>query len=113
MEDELKIAREIQKGLLPSQLPDVPGFEIAAANFSSKQVGGDYYDFSMGEDNTLNVAFGDATGHGMLAGTIVTLMKGLFLSDASRFDIQKFFNHCSRAIKEMRRRLGVVDLERT
>jgi serine phosphatase RsbU (regulator of sigma subunit) len=32
----------------------------------------------------------------------VTLMKGLFLSDAARFDIQVFFNNCSRAIKEIR-----------
>ncbi len=38
----------------------------------------------------------------MQAGTIVTLMKGLFLSDSSRFEIQPFFNHCSRAIKEIR-----------
>jgi serine phosphatase RsbU (regulator of sigma subunit) len=65
-------------------------------------VGGDYYDFSTAPDGSLSVAFGDATGHGMQAGTIVTLMKGLFLSDASRFDIQVFFNHCSRAIKEIR-----------
>ncbi|MDL1894498.1 hypothetical protein FBQ87_16665, partial [Sphingobacteriales bacterium CHB3] len=45
MEDELLIARDIQKGLLPSVLPSIPGFDIAAANISSKQVGGDYYDF--------------------------------------------------------------------
>ncbi len=42
LEDELVIAREIQKGLLPSILPSLPGLEIGAANFSSKQVGGDY-----------------------------------------------------------------------
>lgn len=38
----------------------------------------------------------------MQAGTIVTLMKGLFLSDASRFDILTFFSHCSNAIKQIR-----------
>ncbi len=44
MEDELNIAREIQRGLLPSTLPKIPGYEIVAVNISSKQVGGDTYD---------------------------------------------------------------------
>jgi serine phosphatase RsbU (regulator of sigma subunit) len=69
---------------------------------TATEVGGDYYDFSANGTAGLNIAFGDATGHGMQAGTIVTLMKGLFLSDASRSDITTFFNHCSRAIKEIR-----------
>ena len=42
---------------------------------TATEVGGDYYDFSVGQDGTLNIGFGDATGHGMQAGTIVTLMK--------------------------------------
>ena len=41
LEDELLIAREIQKGLLPSVIPEIPGFQISATNVSSKQVGGD------------------------------------------------------------------------
>ena len=45
MEDELQIAREIQKGLLPSVLPAIPGsLKSPPRNMSSKQVGGDYYD---------------------------------------------------------------------
>ncbi len=82
--------------------PRPAGFDIAVYMKTATEVGGDYYDFSTAADGALNVAFGDATGHGMQAGTIVTLMKGLFLSDAARFDIQAFFNHCSRAIKEIR-----------
>jgi serine phosphatase RsbU (regulator of sigma subunit) len=48
------------------------------------------------------VGFGDATGHGMQAGTIVTLMKGMFTSDVSRLEIPAFFNHCSKSIKGIR-----------
>jgi two-component system sensor histidine kinase ChiS len=99
---ELEDARRLQLSMLPKELPRVPGYDIAVFMKTATEVGGDYYDFSAGQDGVLNVAFGDATGHGMQAGTIVTLMKGLFLSDASRFDIQTFFNHCSRAIKEIR-----------
>ncbi len=99
---ELDDARLLQLSMLPKDVPVFPGYDIAVYMKTATEVGGDYYDFSTGADGALSVAFGDATGHGMQAGTIVTLMKGLFLSDAARFDIQVFFNHCSRAIKEIR-----------
>ena len=99
---ELEDARKLQLSMLPKDIPKIPDYDIGVFMKTATEVGGDYYDFSMAEDSTLNVAFGDATGHGMQAGTIVTLMKGLFLSDASRFDITTFFNHCSRSIKQIR-----------
>jgi phosphoserine phosphatase RsbU/P len=71
MEDELKIAREIQKGLLPGRLPSVPGFDIAAANFSSKQVGGDYYDVIPLDDRRYIIAIGDVSGKGTPAALLM------------------------------------------
>jgi len=44
MEEDLLIARDIQRNLLPSTLPEYDKYDIAAMNVSSKQVGGDYYD---------------------------------------------------------------------
>ncbi len=99
---ELEDARRLQLSMLPNKIPEVPGYEIAVFMKTATEVGGDYYDFNLSPDGELNVAFGDATGHGMQAGTIVTLMKGLFISESSKFEIQKFFNHCSRAIKEIK-----------
>ncbi|HTO93381.1 MAG TPA: SpoIIE family protein phosphatase, partial [Bacteroidota bacterium] len=99
---ELEDARVLQLSMLPREVPELPGYEIAVYMKTATEVGGDYYDFSAAPDGALSVALGDATGHGMQAGTIVTLMKGLFLSDASRFEIQSFFHHASRAIKDIR-----------
>ncbi len=99
---ELEDARRLQLSLLPKDVPNLPLYEIAVFMKTATEVGGDYYDFHVEPDGTLDIAFGDATGHGMQAGTIVTLMKGLFVSDASRFDIPAFFNHCSKAIKDIR-----------
>jgi ligand-binding sensor domain-containing protein/serine phosphatase RsbU (regulator of sigma subunit) len=99
---ELEDARTLQLSMLPREVPKLPHYDVAVYMKTATEVGGDYYDFSVGQDGSLNVAFGDAAGHGMQAGTIVTLMKGLFLSDASRFDIQSFFNHCSKSIKEIK-----------
>jgi len=71
MEDELLIAREIQKGLLPSVLPSIPGMDIGAANISSKQVGGDYYDLISLPDGRHIVAIGDVSGKGTPAALLM------------------------------------------
>ncbi len=71
LEDELLIAREIQKGLLPSRLPDIPNYEIAAANISSKQVGGDYYDVIATGENRYMLAIGDVSGKGTPASLLM------------------------------------------
>ncbi|MBK7258195.1 MAG: hypothetical protein IPI01_10410 [Ignavibacteriae bacterium] len=99
---ELEDARRLQLSMLPQEVPQLPGYEIAVFMRTATEVGGDYYDFVPGDGGVLNVGFGDATGHGMQAGTIVTLMKGLFLSEAARTGIQAFFHHCSATIKGIR-----------
>jgi len=99
---ELEEARQLQLSMLPKELPDLPNLEIAAFMRTATEVGGDYYDVIVEQDGTLNVAFGDATGHGLQAGTMVTLMKGFFTSDSSKLGIGEFMNHCSKMIKEIK-----------
>lgn len=98
---EFEEARKLQLSMLPKTLPDLPDLEIATFMRTATEVGGDYYDFMVQDDGSLNVAFGDATGHGLQAGTMVTLMKGFFTSDASKLGFQEFLNHCSTVIKDI------------
>lgn len=99
---ELEEARELQLSMLPRELPKLPHLEIAAFMRTATEVGGDYYDFIVQENGVLNVAFGDATGHGLQAGTMVTLMKGFFTSDAAKLELQEFMSHCTGMIKEIK-----------
>jgi serine phosphatase RsbU (regulator of sigma subunit) len=99
---ELEEARNLQLSLLPEKLPELPNLEIAVYMKTATEVGGDYYDFNISADGTLNIALGDATGHGMRAGTMVTLMKGLFSADSGRMDIDAFFRQSSETIKDLR-----------
>jgi ligand-binding sensor domain-containing protein/serine phosphatase RsbU (regulator of sigma subunit) len=99
---ELEEARQLQLSMLPKELPKLPNLEIAAFMRTATEVGGDYYDFICQQNGVLNVAFGDATGHGLQAGTMVTLMKGFFTSDAAKLELQDFMNHCSNMIKEIK-----------
>jgi sigma-B regulation protein RsbU (phosphoserine phosphatase) len=71
LEDELAIAREIQQGLLPSVLPKIPGFELAAINITSKQVGGDYYDVLPIHFDEYVLAIGDVSGKGTPAALLM------------------------------------------
>jgi len=71
MENELLIAREIQQGLLPRVLPAIEGFEISAANISSKQVGGDYYDVIPTNDGKYIIVIGDVSGKGTPASLLM------------------------------------------
>lgn len=71
MEDELKIAREIQQGLLPEHLPKINGFDIAAINIPSKEVGGDYYDVIKRKSGEYVLAIGDVSGKGTPASLLM------------------------------------------
>lgn len=71
LEDELLIAQEIQRDLLPEHLPEIPGFETAAANIPSKQVGGDYYDVLARKGNEFVLAIGDVSGKGVPAALLM------------------------------------------
>lgn len=98
---ELEEARQLQLSMLPKCVPQLPGIEIAAYMKPATEVGGDYYDFHVAEDGTLTVAVGDATGHGLKAGTMVTATKSLFNLLAHETDIRQILGQSSRALKQM------------
>ncbi len=96
---ELEEARELQLAMLPKEIPQHPGLDIKVYMQTATEVGGDYYDFSSHIDGSFNVAIGDATGHGMKAGTLVTMMKSLFVANSAGKDIEGFFTSSNAAIK--------------
>jgi len=98
---ELEEARQLQLSMLPKQIPELPHLDIAVYMKTATEVGGDYYDFHIGLDGTLTVVIGDATGHGMKAGTMVTTAKSLFNSYAPNPDILFSFSEITRCIKNM------------
>jgi serine phosphatase RsbU (regulator of sigma subunit) len=101
---ELEEARQLQLSMLPKKLPQLPHLDIAAYMKTASEVGGDYYDFHLGSDDTLTIAVGDATGHGLKAGTLVASVKSLFASLAYHPDIPHIFQRISAVLKEMKLR---------
>ena len=84
LEQELRVAREIQQALLPKDLPRFPGYEVAAYYQPAREVGGDFYDFLDLEDGRLGVVVGDATGHGIPAALVMANTQSVLRAVAQR-----------------------------
>jgi serine phosphatase RsbU (regulator of sigma subunit) len=76
--DELELARDLQAGLIPHELPQTDQFEIAAHYDIANTVGGDIYDFVPLPDGRIAILFGDASGHGMAAGLVMAVAHAAF-----------------------------------
>jgi len=77
LEREFDIAREIQQGFLPAELPQVEGWEIAAYFKAAREVAGDFYDAFSLPDGNLVCVIGDVCGKGVGAALFMTLFRSL------------------------------------
>ncbi|HSM24434.1 MAG TPA: SpoIIE family protein phosphatase, partial [Anaerolineaceae bacterium] len=98
---ELEDARQLQLSMLPKALPRIPHLDIAVYMKTATEVGGDYYDFNVDANGTLTFIVGDATGHGMMSGMMVSIMKSFFIADRNKFELNQFFENANNSIKDM------------
>lgn len=77
MEEDLNLAKTIQQGLLPSPIPTIEGFDLAATNVSSYQVGGDYFDIVNTPDGGHLLAIADVTGKGVSASLLMANLQSM------------------------------------
>jgi phosphoserine phosphatase RsbU/P len=100
MEDELKIARDIQQGLLPASLPAVGWFRAAGSSIPSTEVGGDYFDVRQISPDLWAAVVADVSGKGVSSALLASLLQGSFLM-------------ASGGIEAILERLNAFLLERT
>jgi sigma-B regulation protein RsbU (phosphoserine phosphatase) len=74
LEQDIRLAAQIQRGLLPDTAPVLEGWTVAGSNRPSRAVGGDYYDFAL-EDGRLLIALGDVAGKGTSAALLMTVVR--------------------------------------
>ena len=73
MEEELKVASEIQMRLQPVAPPQIEGWDMTGVSFPCREIGGDYYDFIRRKsDNRLIIAVGDVSGKGTGAALLMS-----------------------------------------
>lgn len=84
MEGQLKIAREVQAGLLPRVPPELVGYDMAGSNLPTWTIGGDYYDWIPLDDGRLGLAVGDVSGKGIPAALIMATFRAALRSELRR-----------------------------
>lgn len=77
-EQELQRALEIQKDLLPKELPQLPGIALAGAWQPARTVGGDYFDVLRLDDHRLGICVGDVSGKGLTASLLMANLQAAF-----------------------------------
>jgi sigma-B regulation protein RsbU (phosphoserine phosphatase) len=85
IESELRIARDIQMGMVPKLFPDRDDLNLSAKLIPAKEVGGDLYDFFI-EGNKFFFIVGDVSGKGIPASLVMAVTCRLFRTVASHFD---------------------------
>ncbi len=99
LEEEMLIGRQIQLSFLPESLPEIPGWEFAAAYRSARQVGGDLYDLIYSQDNParLNIVIADVTGKGVAAALFMafarTVLRLTSIEGGSPGEVLRKANH--------------------
>lgn len=84
LEDELQVAREVQAGLMPNDMPEIPGFGLAGAWHPAREVAGDLYDVFPLAGGRWGLVIGDVAGKGTAAALYMATVHSLILSGALR-----------------------------
>jgi phosphoserine phosphatase RsbU/P len=75
LESDLELSQKVQQALLPQQVPNIPGLELAAFSQPARIVGGDYFDFLNFQDNTHALVIADVVDKGMAASLLMASLQ--------------------------------------
>ncbi len=82
LQREMQVAQEIQQTLLPSDFPDLEGYELASHYEAAREVGGDYYDFVEVDKDTLGIVVADVSGKGVPGSLVMTMIRTALRTEA-------------------------------
>jgi serine phosphatase RsbU (regulator of sigma subunit) len=100
LEQELKIARDIQQALLPRGFHDFPSVSISGINTPCHAVGGDYFDVFPMSDNRTAFVIADVAGKGLGAALVTTMLQGSLTGVALGADPVRVFHHINTFLCE-------------
>jgi steroid delta-isomerase-like uncharacterized protein len=86
IEQELRVARSIQRASLPKEVPELVGWQINPYYQPAREVGGDFYDFHLLSEDRLGLVVGDATGKGVPAALVMATACGMLQLAAQALD---------------------------
>ena len=106
VEQDLKLAIDVQKAFLPQSPPDAPGFRVSSYYQAAHHIGGDYFDYIHFKDGRVAIVVADVVGHGVAAAMFMAK-----LSAETRFCLAND-NDLSQAVERLNDRMSNLDVER-
>ena len=101
LEDELELARRIQRSFLPNVLPEIAGYELSAINLPSEEVSGDYYDVIPIAEGQWGLVIADVFGKGIPASLVMASFRASLLAEIrNNYSITKVLSKVNRLIWE-------------
>jgi sigma-B regulation protein RsbU (phosphoserine phosphatase) len=82
MEEDLRVARTIQEGLIPKSVPQIEGLDLYGFTAPAREVGGDYYDWVELDADRLGCVVADVSGKGMPASLLMAQLQAAFRAQA-------------------------------
>ena len=106
MERDMQLAHEVQRGFLPEQKPDLPGYEFFDYYQPADQIGGDYFDYIPLLDGRVAIVVADVVGHGVAAALLMAK-----LSAEARFSLYSEPTPAA-AVTRLNERLSSLNIQR-
>lgn len=97
---ELEIAQQIQRQIIPKNIPQISGIDLSAGIIPAEEIGGDCYDFLPLDEKNMLFYLGDVTGHGVPSGIVVSIANALFYTLASSHDLNEILVQVNNVLKE-------------
>jgi len=95
---ELEVANKIQKTFLPSELPDIPGYDIAALNIPSQELGSDFYDFIQLSHDKISIVIADVAGESFPASLLMAISRTIIRGEAKNQDPSHLLRYLNNLI---------------
>ena len=112
LENELDVARDIQRSILPNELPQISNLDLGAVIYPMTAVGGDFYDFIPLGDGRVGIAVGDVTDHGVPAALLMaltaTLLRVVAPQEASPTEVLREVNRLLLEMNETGRFVTIL-----
>ncbi|MDE2955379.1 MAG: SpoIIE family protein phosphatase [Gemmatimonadota bacterium] len=97
LQNELRVAHDMQQSILPKTFPDKPGYQLFGSMEPARQVGGDFFDIINLENDRIGLAIADVSDKGVPAALFMmssrTLMKGAAIGKSNPTDVLTEVNH--------------------
>ncbi|MGB7342724.1 MAG: SpoIIE family protein phosphatase [Pirellulaceae bacterium] len=106
VEQDLKLAIEVQKAFLPQEPPNAPGFRVSSFYQAANHIGGDYFDYIHFKDGRVGIVVADVVGHGVAAAMFMAK-----LSAETRFCLAND-DDLARAVESLNDRMSKLHVER-